>query len=578
MESETSSIVKMIQRSGESPLEHDELINAWNSLCRIAWINDKPLAGFSDIENAAISTLTDASKPKPSSVLGEKADRLLDAFPHATYMVGIDGRVSGLNTDAFIKYDLTVGDKIDKLPFDLAEFVTLSSIVLNIIRSSSGPTQATLHKVHGRENNNDATLAISPSPGAAQAVLIFVITKHWQESTKELLKRQFKLSNSESDVLSLFVEGYSGQEIASRRSRSLATIRTQMQSILVKTYSRNQTELLRTCLSVSDFVTDIGAITDVLEHPYRRNAQLFVSKGRIVEVTIMGDFTGSALLHIPNGVVYTFNAAYEQALYQNKLFVISICPPGYGETDTVWAGAQRIECLEHDVVATLNHLNVNSCPIIATVTSSPVVYELASLLPHRISHIFQVGACPPVQYASVHGTESTWADAILKAGRKYSGLQKYLLKGGLKAWTAIGSKQFMRLQLSGNKNDLKYLLKPENSKELEHALKTATKYGISSLHEDSFLAFGDWKEYIEASEAKVTIIHGVLDTVFPIESIRMLVNDYPDKMSLVEVDGAGFGLNYSCPKIIVDQFMEFYRSENSAKTLPRETHVIEVEH
>lgn len=66
----------------------------------------------------------------------------------------------------------------------------------------------------------------------------------------ELVGRFFGLSETECDTLGLLVQGFTNQEIAEARGRSVETINSQVKSLLQKTYSRNRTELAQLSLSL----------------------------------------------------------------------------------------------------------------------------------------------------------------------------------------------------------------------------------------------------------------------------------------------------------------------------------------
>ena len=68
----------------------------------------------------------------------------------------------------------------------------------------------------------------------------------------DILKRAFDLTTAEADVVQSLVECCSVKEIAEQRSRSVDTVRAQIKSILSKTETRSQVELVRLALSLMD--------------------------------------------------------------------------------------------------------------------------------------------------------------------------------------------------------------------------------------------------------------------------------------------------------------------------------------
>lgn len=474
---------------------------------------------------------------------------MLSGFEYPTFLVTLDGRLAALNSAATLEYcDLDVGDKIDKLPFLFDQSKNISTVISESLRSEdTGSSEVILKRAYGVDSERDATIAVTPSMGAVPTALVFVITTRWKLRSVQLLRLQFGLTGAETDVLSSFIDGHSSKDIARMRSRSHTTIKTQLQSILHKTGAHTKTELLRITLSLSDFVKDIGEITDAVTHPYRRQAEVLREGGRRIELTLMGAFDGSPILSVATAGFYTVNAHLEKAMFEEGMCLISVCPPGCGKTDVVPDGSSRLDTLAQDVKAVLDQLNIKRCTILATANNTPLCYSLVRSLPHRFAHAVQMSACVPLRYASSNPTQSQWVNGIQRACVKYPAMGAILLKGAGKAWATMGAKQFFRLQLSSNPVDAEIALKPENLAEYQHAIKTATTRGISDGVKDMTLSFGDWTDDIEATKIKITIFHGEQDKLFPIDGIRSFVNDHSDRVRLHTFPDAGFTFMYRYP-------------------------------
>ncbi len=541
---ETNSVIGKIQTANDSPLEFDQLINAWNSLCERAWIENSNDFQFADIENAALAALAGYSDQTPPGPVGNEISRMLSSFDYPTYLVTDDGHIAASNTSASIEFDLNNGDSIDSLPFTIDGSQVISDLIIEkMSEEKEFQSDATLKRAISSAEEKDATIAITASFGRVPMTLVFVVTTKWKPKSTVLLRQQFGLTEAESEILVSFVDGYSAHGIARQRNRSYATIRTQFQSILNKTGTRNQTELLRTVLSISDFSRSIGEIIDTANHPYRRCAEILQEGGRIVEVTLMGDTTGKPVLTIANAANYTFNATIEQALHDAGLFIISLCAPGCGRTDSVPESTNRMDCIAKDAAAVLDQLNIDRCTMLAYNANSPVCYELASRIEDRFNHFIQIAAVPPNRFVhSSATTQSSWVNGILKARMAHPGMKNMLFKGAMKAWTAIGAKQFMRLQMSSNPVDCKTVLATENIVEYEHALKTATRGGVSAAAEDLALTFEDWTTKVKSLNTNITVVHGTRDKLVTIDMVRRFADAFPDKIRMIEIPNAGMPL------------------------------------
>ena len=550
----THEVVKKIKADFDDPNEFDELVDAWRSLCERSRNETSEDLKFADIEKAAIAALSTTPREPSADHIGHDISRMLNSFDYPTYLVTSDGYVAASNLCAWKEFSLEVNDPINELPFQIEGSEDISQLISSLVRKKTTNSESTLllKRAHASLGQLDATIAITVSFGQIPTALVFVITTRWKHDSVNLLKRQYGLTRAEAEILISFVDGYSSQDIAKQRSRSHQTVRAQFQSIREKLGVRNQTDLLRTTLSVSGFTSGIGSITNAVEHPHRRKSENIRQGGRVVEATLMGDFTGDPIVTIAAISQYTFNAEFEQLLFDANLVLISICPPGYGKTDPTPKGISWIDQTADDMLAVLDQLHIPRCILLIKYTNAPMSYRIASLHPDRFSHIVQLSTCGPAVYDKPSKGRSTWISGTLKACLSNSAIAGILVRGYIKSMATIGAGQFMRLQMSSNPVDAKYALLAQNIAESQHAIDTATRRGISGAVEEHELAFGDWSADIECVETDITFIHGRKNKLFTIESVRSLASLFPDKINLIEVEDAGFTVVLSHPKKVVE--------------------------
>ena len=561
MENNTSPVIEKMATMDDNPLEFDDLVQAWNQLCEQT--RGEIDFQFADIENAAISVLADQSNDSRAGQIGNEISRMLSGFDYPTYLVTADGRIAALNTSALLGFSrIGIGDTVDLLPFTLDKAQEISTLVSSTLHDENKNTSdAVLRRAYGEGAERDVTIAVTAAGGDVPTALVFVITPRWKPKSVELLKRQFGLTNAESQVLVNFIDGYTSENIATLRNRSHTTIKTQLQSILNKTGARSKTELLRIVLSLSDFTKEISPITDALTHPYRRRAVILREGGRRIEFTLMGDFNGKPVVTVATASFYTLTAEIEKVLHDEGLCIISVCTPGCGQTDPALDNTHRLQTFCSDIAAVMDLQKIDKCPLLAITHSSPICYYLARHLPDRFSHLVQLNAAVPLKFAVASKTQSPWVNGIIRACESHPTLGNLLLKGGCKAWATIGASNIMRFQLSSNPVDAEFALRTENLAESEHALKTATANGITSAVDDISLSFGDWTENVKESPIRVTVLHGEQDRLFHYAAIQEFVAHFSDKVALLSYSDAGFSLVYKYPvqsirtlKSVVDRY------------------------
>ncbi len=556
MKKGTASLLKMLNDAGDNPLAHDEWVTAWQTLYDDFKNSPGAASGFTDIEHAAIGALSSKPVENTEIQLGNELCRMLDTFKHPALLVDSNGRVVAFNVMVYQNYSLNIGDHIQSLPVTLNLSESLEDVIKGILQAGNSGNEAVFKQAYSDNTSRELTLAITPSTGQFASALVFIIGCKWQDQATAQIKHQFGLTTAECELLINFVEGYSSKEIAQIRNRSYATVRTQLQSLMTKMGANSQTALLRKALSLSDFVTQISKFNTVLEHPYRRRADIMRAGGRLVEVIFTGDPSGLPVVHSPTVATYCFNPQTEKQLFDAGLYVITVCPPGYGRTDNAASEKQRMQCRAEDLEAVLDMLDISCCPLLTSNAGTASGLELATLLPDRISWILLIAACPPIGYWTTRGSGAAWVDAVLSVSEKYTAMRRLIIAAGLKAWCAIGSRQFHRLQVAGNQADVKIVSQPENVVEIEYALTNATVSGLGPVMEDVSMIFQDCLDSVRRCRLNISILHGTKDPVFPVQCMRDFAADFSDKVHLTEVKNAGFTLMQSNPEEMIKMLSE----------------------
>ena len=548
-----SNLLQMLQRAGKHPQSHHDWICGWRKLHDN--LNNSPDSslGFSEIEHAAIGSISNVSISDTHTHLSCEVRRMLNTFKHPAFLVDSDGYILAQNAMVGVTYDLNIGDRISDLPLRLKLSESIEDIVRDVAKSKFVKGKAVFKQASSQVSTQELTLAITQSnQGGRAAALVFIISSKFGEKAAQVLGNHYGLTAAECQILISFVEGFSLREIAKDRARSYATIRTQFSSLMSKMGAHSQATLLRTALSLSDFNTEIDKISTVLAHPFRRPANIIRNGGRMIDVCFCGNPAGTPLLHIPTAAANRFNAKIEELLFESGLYLITVCPPAHGMTDPQPPDENRRQCHSEDVEAVLDMLDIDSCPVMVTSAGTFGAFDLAASLPERISQIFLVAACPPGAYWSRRGTGAPWVDAIFRVDEKYAAVRKIIGAANLKALVTIGSKQYHKLQLAEHSKDVETVMQPENVVELEYALESATTFGLSSILEDIRVLFTDYSEIISHSSCNVSIIHGEMDPMFPIQSMRDLEADYPVRIKLFEFQNAGFTLFLSHTEEVVN--------------------------
>lgn len=128
---------------------------------------------------------------------------------------------------------------------------------------------------------------------------------------------------------------------------------------------------------------------------------------------------------------------------------------------------------------------------------------------------------------------------------------RLIIIAGNKAWQAMGSRRFARLQLGSSKADVATIDLPGVPKALEAGLLGSNAQGPDENVRTLRDAFGDWSRDFAACPIPVEMIHGDDDPCVPIQYVRQFANDVTPRATLTEVLGAGYLACYQHPQVLI---------------------------
>lgn len=567
-----AAILRMLENAGKDPLSYDEWISNWKMLYEELENSSDSPSGFSQIEHAALGSLTNIKVTDNHEHLNSVVHQMLDKFKHPALLVTSTGKIAACNAKLKSSFNIKSGENVADLPLEPSQGGSLLSLIRHVLRSGIYTEQALFRKAHSTFSSHEYTLAITKSTSVENSVaLVFIISAEINQNVCDLVKNQYDLTKAECQILVTFVKGNSLKEIANDRCRSHATIRTQFNSLMTKMGANCQASLLRTTFALGDFTNEIDKFSEVLKHPYRRQVHIMRPGGRIVEVCFSGNSSGTPVLHIPHAATHRYNAEIEEKLHEASIYLISVCPPGYGNSEVPLNDQSRDAAWVDDIQSVLETLKIGQCPVLATSAGTYRAFQLAQSLPDRISQVILLAACPPAEYWLKHGTSAPWVDAVLRISFRYPTLRKVILTAGLKAWTAVGSDQFHRLQLANQKKDAAALTKPANCCELEYALESAIKHGFKYLLEDVTPLFDNYLPIIRSSKCAISIIHGSNDTCLTYKGMIDFKNEFPDRIELVTIENSGFSIIYTDTELVIKHLCTALKKDL------QKTHLIDAE-
>ncbi|MEZ5752138.1 MAG: LuxR C-terminal-related transcriptional regulator [Paracoccaceae bacterium] len=466
--------------------------------------------------------------------------RLLGQFHNPALLIRKDATVYDMNARARQDLSISVDEPVSKLSIALEKGESLEEAIKNPSPAGSNSGVRLLRGYAG-EQENELTVALIDVGGQRGLTVMFVIDPRLSVEVAREIGRYNDLTEAEITVLCEFLKGSSLAEISEARGRSLATVRTQFNSILSKFGVKSQAALVRVVLGLSSFLGEIEELRPVFEHPYRRKFLIPVAGGRAVEFYVAGHPEGRVVIHPSDVLSYTFSAEIEKMFFDAGLKMISVARPGIAATDPTPAGMTKEQCHTEDVAAVLRTLNIGEFVLFGSGLSSPMSVYLGAHFPASLRRVVLNSPIMPRRFfRKDQGDAIPALQALMRAAWISPKMLRLILKATEAHVRLVGARRFISAQFSAIPMDKETALRPENLRELQFAMDSQYTLG-NKRDESDFMFMGiDWSAWIDDCKAPIAIVHGVRNPVM-IPAIYARFRDaYPDKVALWPIpEGAG---------------------------------------
>ena len=354
---ESGSIAQIAAEEGE-PLS-SPLSSLASTLKRIPSLTDAAAPGtetvpcFDDMNEVLLHHFKSALKVAQQLVDYEDDKEvvvsLLDRLPIALLVVNARGRVLESNTQArqilqqgnglsicdgqLNTTDKVAAKRLEKAIHELASKAATSSESRALMLSTLGERQeqimAFLTPVRGSDR----------SDSLSNVAIFFSWPKSQPLPVPTAIGEHYGLTPKEMEIAGLLARGYSVREIADERYVSENTIRTQVKSVMAKTKTTRQSELVKLILTGPASILDDAARN--FQAPVNVNdkcqaSMLLLADGRELAYQEYGDPNGIPLfyLHSVLGSRLEVNSFIDEGIVKKLgLRIISMDRPGFGLSD-----------------------------------------------------------------------------------------------------------------------------------------------------------------------------------------------------------------------------------------------------
>jgi pimeloyl-ACP methyl ester carboxylesterase/DNA-binding CsgD family transcriptional regulator len=364
----------------------------------------------------------------------------------------------------------------------------------------------------------------------------------WSPEFSELLRGAFDLTPAEVEVVRGLAEGQHPPQIAEARGRSIATIRAQIKSVMAKTETRSQSELVRLTLSTMEMArysdqasASLGEQSSGFGNLEPRPFHTLIQPdGRQCDYLILGDPNGRPMLFFPldYGLV-RWPASAEAEAARRGIKVIVPIRPGYGASTSLPRHVPYIPQICEDLDRLLDHLGHDKVPLLTLGGDSFIAIAFHSAFPERVRALVCCAGVLPMTRPEQYERMEKWHRFILAGARYTPHLLPFMVKAGFALARRLGKRGFVHAVYGKCPADVATFEIPE----VYEAMVCGSDVSLSEDHiaHDAFTREviahenTDWSDEIATLEGAVPVhfLNGLQDPQVPEATLREFQQDYP---------------------------------------------------
>lgn len=555
-------LVERVYDIAVAPERMDQLIKTWNERFKRngAIEHFEGLAGPGVIDHVQRAERVLRELIATSGEVRDAARDWVESSRAAAMVVDRAGVVKAANTSAQRTLWLTPGNTLSVLPVVPDDLAILAELIEHL--DTAMDTDVRLLRLRKLDENAPILIRVVEEIGGDPnqiGLLTSVLT--WPVTLTSELAATFQLTVAEAEVMKDLTLGVSVKEIAERKHRSEATIRSHVSALLQKTGTRTQIELVRLALGLLDVADQSPTIAPLRGPPGISPAPnayntFVLPDGRLLDYLVIGDPRGRPFLMLPTDMGFTRLPPKAEAwLGQQRMRMIVPVRAGYGHSSPIPKRRDAYEVAIADMLALGDHLDIGRCPVLAFCDDFHLAVAMANEAGERITAIIGVGPTMPAVTAEHYRRMPGWTRFIYVNARYAPRAFPYVTMAFFQCIRRLGPKRFMQTVVASSKADLRVL----EDDEILTALLRGTEISVGPRF-TAHVAWAqgaisnyavDWSGKLKACTVPMIVYAGEEDPFAPIATTREYAAATP-KMTLHVLNNYGQLLYPEWPRFLED--------------------------
>lgn len=568
-----AEIIERIYDTAVDPLKYEAMVDVWVRTSKVGGVDAAGRVADAALDGRAGTLdrlLDEAGRWSP---LVSTEAMVSEVRRNPAWVVARGGAIVAINEAALRLLNGARPRHIADLGYAPEDTGLLSSVVHEVLSARPGRNAVTMRiRRQGSERAEILRVSVARDDAGQRHALVVSSELTWPAGFDEELARVFELTEAEIRIVEALYLGQSAAEIAARRGTALATVRTQIRSVLQKVGAHSQADLVRAVVGLMDAsmtAADEAPPARLLPGTLEGDAEglepiefrrLDRPDGRGIDWYEFGDPTGRPVLymHLDYGLVAWPRPAEAEAR-RRGLRVIVMVRPGYGRSDPVPRGVDHLEVCAGDYAALCGTLGLDRVAVLCLGADLRFAARLAALVPGLVSGIVGCAAQLPWSKPEHYARMDKWQRFVLANARYAPRALPFIVKAGMHLARRLGRDGFIRLVNAGSPADVALLEDPEVRRAIHRgSVVTLTDSFMADrgFTDEAISSERDWSDILSACPAPVHLLQGDTDPQAPLDVIREIAAGFPG-VALEVVPDAGQFLFFKEWRLALDRVEPF---------------------
>jgi pimeloyl-ACP methyl ester carboxylesterase/DNA-binding CsgD family transcriptional regulator len=533
-----AEIVDRLYEVALDPVRLEDLLDVWEG--RVGPTRSEFVAAAVEMDDEEIETHMRRATVFLDRFEATRSDHVyrsvLEDIPRsAAFLADGGAAIAAFNRPAAIAFGLKEGAELTDLPFDPEDVAVLRGVIHGA--ATGRAERVVMLRLRSRVTDSPVIVRVGSieSDNTRPLALIMSTELVWPEGFELMVQEAFGLTAAEVEIVRGITLGLPVKDIAEARGRSPETVRTQVRSILAKSETHSQSELVRVVLGLMDVAQmpteNAGPVPRVGTLDQLSFQQLRCPDGRRLEWIEFGQPTGAPCLftHLDYGFI-RWPATAERAARARGIRVIVPVRAGYGRSDPHARGADHLQGVTQDYLAVLDHLGVRRCAVLTMGADLRFALNISLLREGLVTAILGCAAQLPLRTSAQYDRMDKWQRFILANARYAPKILPFLVQAGFSLARKLGKEKFFAKVNGGSAADLEAFGRAE----VREALLAGSEISLGAkvLAHEAFTrecigSEKDWSHLVRGVTVPVQMLQGDQDPQTPVQTIEELRGDYP---------------------------------------------------